>query len=515
MPETFVLLLDDPEARALAESLNIPVKSYAAARLSIMELRTKHDNRLQSGQMELDFPAVANRTALRDEHPIADGNDMSTNGIEQFDAKSDLGVDHDNEQTDDIMQADLSTSILAESPLGSEAIEPEKISQEAVQAPIGQPTSNGSQETKQDDYVKESDIEQMILSMNGKRTSTISPEPSAAEVVGMCNGSHVDTPVLNSATISKEQAKESSESEVDSDEEVIVFNPRARRASGLPKKSTDAVRSRPATANGLNPPKLADLPEKPTEVIQSKPITANGHPPQPNATLKLRPPIESTLKPQSPVFTPGQIYIPSQAQVLEPKVSAKGSETAESNQSQETTIEVAHKDVAQDIRARPTPTPPPRHPRAALQQKHPSQEQLHFQRQSERIIQRQRELIQRQTKTTEKAPQAPQTPQPPRQIQMEPTNNPTVIDPNDFDRSYVVQPLANTSDASSNKRRSGGHRRRSPKNGSKDHTKELSKDTPKSSPKREVKRQDVDVDFVLKSGAPRGSTRGRGKLWIP
>ncbi|KAL9109705.1 MAG: hypothetical protein Q9187_008139, partial [Circinaria calcarea] len=82
-----------------------------------------------------------------------------------------------------------------------------------------------------------------------------------------------------------------------------------------------------------------------------------------------------------------------------------------------------------------------------------------------------------------------------RQVHKQPTSQPTVIDPDAFDRSYIIKPRPHTPNGISN----GNHRVPSPR----------------LSPRRAVGTPEAEVDFVLKSGAPRAATRGRGKLWVP
>ena len=516
MPKIFVLLLDNPEARAVAERLNIPVQSYATVRLSILQSKASHDNRLSYGQLERDFPTAAAKSALQAEQVMANGNGILTNGSSQLGAASGPELDQKHQQLETGVVSENDSMLVVKESETTAVNNSEKVIEDRIRESTDpQDTSNGVLQATDGAHMEEYDLKETEDStkLHVEQDHTIPPKSVDVESAGkdLCQGLDADVSEVKITPPAEVKAKESAESEIDSDEEIIVFNPRARRASGAPKKPTDATRSRPTTANGLTPYKLADVREAAIEPVKSRPTTAHGHPSQPNATLKPKPQIESTLKPQSPVFTPGQIYMPSQAQVLETTKPVGGREIVEAARDQETVHETSPKNATAEIHKHSTP--PPRHPRASLQQNHPSQEQLHLQRQSERIIQRQRELIQRQSKATEKIAQPPQ---PPRQIQMEPTSNPTVIDPNDFDRSYVVQPLAKTPEGVNGKRRSGGHRRRSPKSGSKDASKDTSKDVPKTSPpKRETRRQEADVDFVLKSGAPRSSTRGRGKLWVP
>ena len=78
---------------------------------------------------------------------------------------------------------------------------------------------------------------------------------------------------------------------------------------------------------------------------------------------------------------------------------------------------------------------------------------------------------------------------------------PVVIDPDDFGRRSLVQP--GHPRGMPNGHRGGfqnGYGRRS---------------SPRGSPHPAPRQTDPDVDFVLKSGSTRGSTRGRGKLWVP
>ncbi|MCJ1306461.1 hypothetical protein MMC25_000103 [Agyrium rufum] len=83
-----------------------------------------------------------------------------------------------------------------------------------------------------------------------------------------------------------------------------------------------------------------------------------------------------------------------------------------------------------------------------------------------------------------------------RQAQKQPAAKPIVIDADSFDRSHVVKPAAphhNGHQQYFNERYGGG----------------------RGSMRGAPKAQEGDVDYVLKSGAPRGATRGRGKLWVP
>ena len=78
---------------------------------------------------------------------------------------------------------------------------------------------------------------------------------------------------------------------------------------------------------------------------------------------------------------------------------------------------------------------------------------------------------------------------------------PVVIDPDDFGRRALPQPGRGS--GMPNGHRAGfqnGYGRGN---------------SPRGSPHPATRQADPDVDFVLKNGPTRGSTRGRGKLWIP
>ena len=68
--------------------------------------------------------------------------------------------------------------------------------------------------------------------------------------------------------------------------------------------------------------------------------------------------------------------------------------------------------------------------------------------------------------------------------------SPAIIDPDAFDRFTLT--ATRSSNNNDNRRAS-----------------------PRVSPRRAPRTLEPEVDYVLKSGSPRGSTRGRGKLWIP
>ena len=106
-----------------------------------------------------------------------------------------------------------------------------------------------------------------------------------------------------------------------------------------------------------------------------------------------------------------------------------------------------------------------------------------------------------QTKASLDPPRTPQVPQPPkvpRQYEVPTNSGPALIDPDAFGRSFASKPSGVALNAS---RTLGA---RSPRA------------SPRHSPHRSIViPEPADVDFVLKSGSPRGAARGKGKLWIP
>ena len=486
MPETYVLLTDNRETVAVAESLNIPVADTGSIRASMAELKSQNERRASRGQLEADFPD----TPVKFVRPVvehANGGVPPTTG-EEIASKETTSERTTGERAAKIENVQIKSDELEEAqtskiPTPKEqtkqpiVVADEVMKQPSAKSPIVEDNALNGETTSpaiKHEYMALEAPELQEPKTNGRTVKATSPVNGIAPIEAE-KPSKPATPAPSDSTKSKADTKV--ESDFDSDEEVIVFNPRAKRASGI-KKSTEAAKSRPTTANGPAKP-FQGSPKRSSQVV--RPVTSDGATTQNTLSPRPKSQVESTLKPQSPVFTPGQLYVTAQErEASSPAVEKQGPVRENSPDS-----------PARQAQGRPNT---PRHPR---QNRPSSHDQSQIQRQSEMIIQRQREAIQRQAKAAAKPA--------PRQIQMEPTENPTVIDPDAFDRSYVVQPPSNNNSSSSNvKRRSGGRRRGSPRNS-----------PPAESPRRRAPAAEPDVDFVLKSGAPRGSTRGKGKLWVP
>lgn len=482
------VLTDTPQIREVAASLSIPVVEWAQLQKFLKERVCQHDERAVRGQVESDFDLSGlkeNDNKIAKPDSVDEVQEQETH-LEEKTTVCDpsaarvaapAGVDGNLHESVASVQEDVSL-----------------IAHEANQMNASEPPS-----------VDGNEREWNVLSIE----SSISAHTPAAELnhPALPSNDLRDT-VLNDVRLSTPLSAEKAEpvgvsptkptdeeSELDSDEEIIVFNPRSKRVSG----------ARPRTPGG------------PVETVNSRPATRNGPRFDGSASPKPpRSPLKSTLKPQSPIFTPGQLYAPvGVAPVLAEHIQYPQTHAAPARGAQKS----PPKSPSRSPLIQPASTTPnhqksagPGHVKAKQSQSDEARRQ-----QSELIIQRQREAIQRQVKATTKPA--------PRKIQMEPTDNPTVIDPDDFDRSFVVQPAVHNSspqqthhahttqqrqthsDRAGSKRRSGaaaGAARQRP----------ASRGNP-SHAHVNGQKGELEDDFVLKSGAPRGATRGKGKLFVP
>lgn len=97
-----------------------------------------------------------------------------------------------------------------------------------------------------------------------------------------------------------------------------------------------------------------------------------------------------------------------------------------------------------------------------------------------------------------KTTQVPQTPKVPKQYEAPSKGGPALIDPDAFGRTFARKPSGVALNAG----------------------RTLAARSPRASPRHSPQRsiatpEPADVDFVLKSGSPRGAARGKGKLWVP
>jgi len=455
-PDVFVLLTNDYDTRALAQKLNVSIRSIADFRQLSKQVQAHADHRATVGELEKEFN-LQKPEKNKLENGVAQVNEKTSTSPDGFD----FGVEPVLEQDEEIEELKktisnekvLSNGTARKSDLNIDSGMKKNGTIEAVGASPGPSVTSVTPQTAPgilDDALINSEVETNTASDKNASVAEelMTPPPSPPAETRPDLGKEVEKPALESsvpAAMDKKDVGSNATDESD-DEEVVVFKPRSRRTSGLPKSSGDS--SRPSTADGARRPMEAD---------QSKKLNV--------------PTVSTPLRPQSPVFVPRSLHSAGKHQ---------------SQLSSESVVEVpdpvpVETPVEPQAQTQPVAQPQRRTPNLQTRRS----EGL-AQRQSREIIERQREAIQRQTQIQAKPP--------PRQIQMEPTSSPTVIDPDAFDRSYVVQPRTTTPNGTN------GHSRTH---------------HPRGSPRRASRTPEADVDYVLKSGSPRAATRGKGKLWVP
>lgn len=456
MPEKFVLLSDDYDTRALAQKLNVPVKSTADLRKLIKQIQSDADHRAMIGELEKEFN-IQKPQGDKLENGSAQSNEKPSTSVRLgFEVEPVLEQDEEIEELKKTISHEkvLSNGAAGKPDRDVSASMNENGTTQDLGANPGPSVASAAPPTVPDS-VEDATIgsEMEANTASGGDVSVahqpITPPSSPPGGTRPNQSKESGKPTLESPTSTAAHEKDIASASTDEsdDEEVIVFKPRSRRTSGLPKSAGDS--SRPSTADGARRPWDGD---------QSKKLNI--------------PQMSTPLKPQSPVFVPRSLHSAGKHQS---QLSNESVIKAPDLAPVETLVQT--QDEAQPVVQQQRRTP----------NLHTRRSEGLAQRQSRDIIERQREAIQRQTEVQAKPA--------PRQIQMEPTSSPTVIDPDAFDRSYVVQPRnAGTANGTN-----GNHR----------------PPHPRGSPRRVPRTPEPDVDFVLKSGSPRASTRGRGKLWVP
>ena len=462
-PVKYVLLARDEQVIDQAMKLGIPTTTIYQTKARLLEEYKQHDNRHLSGLVEQEFPKMR---AVAE----ASGHEITRESRKDDASPNFLNTPGSNGSSPESMalnSATTETAAYLATPRVNLGLMSMEKSQDATLA-LEVENINNTQDGKVSVEDQIAKMFEVMLQQNDPR-----------------NSSETDT-------------------ELESDEEIIVFNPRNRRTSAALGSS-----SRPGSSGGFIPkpyhagvqvtsrPASSLGPDSRNGRIQAllkndKARTASASPPEPSSVERLhsdnsiteatsKASVDSKLKAQSPVFVPG-------------KPSGISAATGEKP------------DTA-------TGVAPPTGPRLStpnnqahnVSAKGNGQEFLRMQQENgQRMIQRQREVIQRQSRTTEKGDN-PQRSASPRIITMQPTNNPTIIDPDVYDRSYVVQaPTKPAARHNGEKRRARGNNNRN-----------ITRDSPKVHPKHSGMVADPDVEYVLTSGAPRAAARGRGKLWTP
>ena len=477
-PESFFLLTGDKKTISAAQKINIPVKDFAELRDASLRETALNDHRAESGELESMFPSKKEATITTNGHiqvseKINDTDDGLAFAIEEV-----LGQDEEVtelKRTQHMEQAPKSVTFqeghvdgftksaeASEDTGNATETDPANLSKSEMKEPLKVRFEQGPG-TSIDSDSKSEKLDQTM--------TTSSPPASEDGRNALGSADEIENGTPDSSPEKPGQAQEPAipvEEDSDDDEEVVVFKPRSRRASGLLKSAPEPEKS-----------KVEPIVEPTVQPM------ARVAPAQKVAKTQ----IESTLKPQSPVFVPRNVQVndqpPPQPKDNIPPVTQPTAVNKDEDQAQ-LCIGNAVKDKPEEkVQEKVIPRSPRSHNPQLHPVPHPQKKLLDLNtKRNEGLIQRQREAIQRQAQATK-----PQ----PRKIQLHPTASPTVIDPDDFDRSYVVQPRVRTPASANGVHR--GNRR--------------------GSPKRAARTPDPEVDFVLKSGSPRGSTRGKGKLWVP
>ncbi|MCJ1471959.1 hypothetical protein MMC13_000602 [Lambiella insularis] len=503
MPETFVLLSNDNETRSIAQKLKVPTKNAGEVRQIVKEKQSVYRGDCATmGELERDFPmskAVETDICPGDgipdakSSPSADRFDFGVEAVlEQDEEIEELKKSISKEKNTNGNAAIVSTIVNAQ-PLQCTDI-PKTVTSDIIsRTPTPPAHING--------YLDESQTKPTMESKDAESEVRVPPAQDGldgpASNVGIEN---IDP--LPAVALSIEKGKEETQAVVkddtdDDDEEVVVFKPKAKRLSGLAKTPTEP--SRPKSADG------------PSSVSEAHVLTS-----------VTKPHLPTQLKPQSPIFVPkldhSMVKAPSQLQnevfpeiVVQSQsdnqnhVSKKSHERTPNMLPNHRAIDTANHNQHKPHRTNMTPShhavdtanhnQQKPHQQRITHRPHNLRSESPAQRQSREIIERQREAINRQAQAPPKA-----TKPPPRQIQMQPTASPTVIDPDAFDRSYVVQPRSSAPNGANG-------------NGNGSHRAQGGRGSPRRSPA--PKTPEPEVDFVLKSGSPRSSARGRGKLWVP
>ena len=475
-PAKYQLLVNDPKFEELSHRFGLVAVTVDSLKAKCAKALQDNDTRNTKGQLEQEFPEI-----LELSRAFVSGNDIDSNSSDFgfLDLKQTNGeLDHHPDYTD---------------PAESNKVK-EVVANTSSEKELDLAVPKDESVRPKDEFENEISSQSAISATNGQ-THNI---PQNIEQTAP------STTLPEKVTNLDEEMKQETQfdSDLESDEEIIVFNPRNRRGSG-PLSS----RSRPGSSGSFvtkiykaGVPTSSNLvfPQTPTFIdgqaavhdvggertVPMQPLNPSNMV-TPTSTFTIKSPVESKLKAESPVFTPGKPILPSPA-----GTSASAASLLLSNSN--------------------NPLPPTgprnagsRHQWGGIVPKSDNHELVRMQKESShRMIQRQREAIQRQSKAAD-GNSIPPTPSSPRLIRMEPTDNPTVIDPDAFDRTYIVQPptsATNVIPRQAIQRRQGrGHHRHSAKDRS----------------KQNGQAAESSVNSTPGPDSSRASTRGRGKLWVP
>ena len=548
MPEVFVLLSNNPETSTTAQRLGIPIKGTNALYQMLEIRRNTQDDRDTVGQLEKEF-AVKRRerptTETRGRSPKSDGEILVSNLNTDIAMGNEGAMMGPNEEPNKKTVQDNKTNVVDEE-------------QTSLAKEFGGDKNDANRSEKQQEdesYVK---LNGGVRHENGDNTKVepdldhnsspcilhdgpsivledqqVSLEPATNGILhNMANGDKeimegdkdpikpANGQVVGNLGSTAETSENSEDS--DDDDEVVVFDPKSRRSSGIPKAPTEPAKPvatpisylkalesglpkkpveslKPAAIPNLPQPSRPDLLKSKThsetlvEVPSGKPPASSGISAARNPTpaqarhikrhpdhVQYPPVVQNPIPVQPPVQTPTQV--PSQIQRRPTPVSQPQAE----NQNEDTSLPPVEKAIQnQGLINTSNEDLTPVKPAAKIVVQ--SQSQHAYQPKGQHPSQRStRNGVHRFDQVAGGAR---------RQVHKQSISQPTVIDPDAFDRSYIIRPRPSTPNGIAN----GNHRVPSPR----------------MSPRRAAGTSEPDVDFVLKSGAPRAATRGRGKLWVP
>lgn len=524
MPQTFILLTNDQSVRETALKLGLSVKSITELRNFVKSQQAISECMDTFGDLEREF-SVKPRDHLIVQPPTDTKVDSITNGSTSSDIKADemeklpeqpkidesgergVGKIDTQQANESVKEPQIETSDnlpvdierVKEQEQALEAVKEEGRNADAMIESKGPMPAEIPNEV--DGLAAELDMlaeglkpavlepaqevsvpsamksQPVVCEMATQESQTELPEQKEKEVV---NG-----------TISAPSAMLNTDGDTDDDEEVVVFNPKSRRFSGQHSKPIESPRVSYIQALETGLPKNSAIQHKPTNLPKEvtrlemsplvPPTSAMVEPNNVRDTTKSQnhgvkharhaTPTQQQVQNQVPLYIQ---YSPSNtaqyqrnqmtAQAKQPNNNVPRSQDENISEAKSQSQGSEPSESSNSVHPHGSPIVRPRN-EASTVHGHPSPR-----------------AVNRINQVPSKAR---------RQVQKQPTAYPTIIDPDAFDRSYAIAPPINTPEV--NKRHSSG----------------------RASPRRTPRTPEPEVDYVLKSGSPRGATRGRGKLWVP
>ena len=508
MPESFVLLTNDIELRTLAQKLNIPTLNFQEIHQRLEKMHLVDHDRQTVGQLEEEFSPEKREKVTIDVKRDANWKEDRV----EPDSVKDVSVMEPQDQEAQVEESNketLNCELTNDTPkdpvieiAAGQSERFEDIPDEAEKARgAGSPKVNGVHPLNNEEKVvasvyssPEDHSPDHLSGFEGKvspiENATVEALKETTRDINITGKQQKSSSTSSSHVYGT--VSESVGTSDDSDEdEVVVFDPRSRRFSGRPKTPNEITKPPPAISyiRALE----TGLPKKP--VVTPKPSIPVAQ--QQNQKIQ-QPEIPNEVKPEGT-----KPQIPTMPDVQE--ASAKNvtsvqrrhlNRRPEPLQYSLHTAPKSQNQVPAQIQSRPDILPvevsgpskntsPPKSP-----QRKKSDEQIVLEPvdQDGRRYQNQGTINRPSHPAVQRVDRAFAKSQ--RQIH-KPQRPFPVIDPDAFDRSYIVRPHNHAPNTN--------HRVMSPR----------------GSPRGGPRTPESEVDYVLKSGSPRGATRGRGKLWVP